>query len=411
MAAPPLSDEEIIETINTVREYGSIYGTAKATGIPRGTIQARLKTAALRGLLDTKPTLPGFVLKQTSTQYDEHGRRKKEWIQQKPEPGEEFEVPEGHTVRGVSALVDSEGRAIQQWIKTRADQNPQFLEAIKAAFDTYTGAAKPIQAPKRTDEDLLSVYPIADQHNGLLAWGQETGESYDLNIGADRLRTCMARLVAQSPPSKQAVILNLGDWQHTDDQRNATPKSGYALDVDGRYFKVLTVGVQLMMDCIELALRKHETVIVRNIPGNHDPHSSIALTVALAAFYAREKRVVIDDDPSSWWFYRFGETLLGANHGDKAKADKMAMFLATERREDWGATRYHHILVGHIHHEVVREVGDVRVESFQSLASRDAYATSHAYSSGRSLTSITYHISEGEIGRHRINVPLLVNQK
>ncbi len=279
-----------------------------------------------------------------------------------------------------------------------------MVTALKETFAQYKGKAGVIKAPRHADEMLMSLYPIADQHLGLLAWGKETGESYDLKIGAERLRSCAIRLISQSPPSKQAIIVNLGDYYHGDDQRNVTPGHGHQLDIDGRYFKILQAGVQLMMDIIELALQKHETVLVRNIPGNHDPHAAIALTVALGAFYEKNPRVTIDDDPGDFFFHRFGATLIGATHGHKCKPDKMAMSMAVRCREDWGATLYHYFIHGHFHHESTKEIGDVRVECFQTLASNDAYSASHGYNSGKSLNSITLHFEDGEVGRHRTNI-------
>ena len=201
------------------------------------------------------------------------------------------------------------------------------------------------------------------------------------------------------------MILNLGDWQHADDQSNTTRESHNQLDVDGRWYKVLTAGVRLMMEVIDLALAKHERVVVRNIPGNHDPHASKALTVALAAFYARDKRVTIDDDPGEFFFRRFGVNLVGATHGHRMKPDKMAQTMAVDRAADWGATLYRWFLFGHIHHETAKEVMGVRVESFQTLASKDACHHASGYRAGQSLQSITLHKKHGEIGRHRVNIP------
>lgn len=405
MPTPAIANSLLLETIAAVEAQGSHEAAAVLLGVSRQTVGDRLRRAAERGLMGTKPVLDGFRISQTTAVLDADGNVQREFVQQKPERGEQFEVPVGHAVKGVSALVDADGRTIQTWVKTREESVTQDLvTALKTAFDGYTGRSALSPAPIITDAELLSVYPIADQHNGLLAWARDAGESYDLRIGADRLLSCMSRLVAQSPRSKQAIILNLGDWQHTDDQKNMTPRSGNLLDVDGRYFKVLTTGVQLMMDCIDLALQRHETVLVRNIPGNHDPHASIALTVALSAFYHNEPRVTIDDDPSDFFFHRFGATLIGANHGHKMRAPEMAMTMAVRRREDWGATKFHWFLFGHIHHETAKEIGDVRVESFQTLAAKDAHAHSSGYNSGQSLNSITLHREWGEIGRHRVQI-------
>jgi hypothetical protein len=82
----------------------------------------------------------------------------------------------------------------------------------------------------------------------------------------------------------------------------------------------------------------------------------------------------------------------------------MVMDMAVSRRDDWAAADFRHYYFGHIHHETAKEVGDVRVESFQTIASKDAFSHSHGFNSGRSLTSITLHAQDGEIGRHRVNI-------
>ena len=47
----------------------------------------------------------------------------------------------------------------------------------------------------------------------------------------------------------------------------------------------------------------------------------------------------------------------------------------------------------------------MRVESFQTIAAKDAHAAGSAYVSGQSLCAITIHKRRGEIGRHRVNLP------
>lgn len=375
MPTPPLPDEVLIEAVQLRNQHKTLRAAADAAGLSWNAMDTRLRRAAERGLDGSVPKA----------------------------------LPPGQKVKGVSTLYGlnqvGEWEEKLQWVKSGSDPTTEnLLAALHEAFDQYKGRAKPVPVPKHGDGELLSVYPIADQHHGLLAWGEETGEDYDLKIGADRLRSCMGRVIAQSPASKGAIILNLGDWQHNDDGRNMTPRGGNLLDVDSRYFKILTTGVQLFMDCIEIALAKHETVLVRNLPGNHDPHASIALTVALSAFYSKNQRVIIDDDPSDLFFHRFGTTLIGANHGHKMKPADMAMCMATRRREDWGRTKFHYFYFGHIHHFTAKEVGDVVCESFQTLAAKDAHAASSGYNSGQSLTSITIHKEDGEIGRHRVNI-------
>jgi hypothetical protein len=398
VAGIPLTNEELERTIAVYQENG-FSRAARLLEISEDALKYRLKRAAERGLLGTKPVLPGFQIKQ-STSKTADGT----YIKQIPESGEEFQLLPGHEVKGVSAYLDAEGRTRAKWVKTRSGITANLVGALKKEFEEYAGAAQSISIPDNTDESLLTVYPIADQHNGLLAWGAETGEDYDLKIGEERLRGAMNALVTVSPKSQQSIILNLGDWQHTDDSTNRTPENKNKLDADSRYFRILCTGVKLMMDCIELALAKHQNVLVRNIPGNHDPHASIALTVALSAFYSNNERVTVDTDPSDFFFYRFGNSLIGATHGHKLKPESMAMLLANARPGDWAAAQFRYFYFGHIHHITAKEIGGVICESFQSLAAKDAYSYGKGYIAGQSLSSITHHIEDGEISRHRINI-------
>lgn len=369
------TDEELLQAVEVRNRHCSNRAAAKELGVNEHTIANRLWRAAERGLDGSvpKPMPPGYRVGGASTLY------------KKTEEGWDEKLV---------------------WVKSKAEDadREKLIETLKSTFESYKGKADPIAPPKTTYKNLLTVYPIADQHVGLLAWGQETGEDYDLEIGSKRLLYCAAKLISRTPPSDEAIILNLGDWQHSDDGRNETPQSGNRLDVDGRYQKVLSTGIRLMMDVIELALQKHKKVTVRNLPGNHDPHSSVALTVALDAFYHNEPRVTIDTDPSEFFFRRFGQTLIGANHGHRMKPADMAMTLAVRCREDWGLAKYKHFMFGHIHNITAKEVAGVLVESFRTLAGKDGWSHAKGFTSGQSLTSITYDIEGGEDERHMVNV-------
>ena len=57
-------------------------------------------------------------------------------------------------------------------------------------------------------------------------------------------------------------------------------------------------------------MTKHKIVRVRNVAGNHDPHSHVALSCALATFYDDNKRVIIEDSPKAMYYYNFGKNLI-----------------------------------------------------------------------------------------------------
>jgi hypothetical protein len=352
------------------------------------------------GTLSRDAVIPGYRIARVSS--DGQG---KEWVTQKPAPSDEpFVMPEGHMIKGVSALIDPDGRVIQQWVKTREGGAVDIVEALKQTFSEYDGKAERAPRPSAVRDELLTLYNIADHHLGLFSWGKETGEAYDLKAGEKVLLQAMADLVDQAPDSKTAVILNLGDFFHTDNSDNRTLQSGNSLDVDTRYAKVLQIGVKLMISCVELALAKHEKVIVRCLPGNHDPHAALALTVALSAFFSSNDRVEVDLDPSRFFWYRFGKVMLGATHGDMVKPEQMPGTMAAFRSEMWGATVFRYAHFGHVHHRSKGggEHHGVVWETHQTLAAKDAWHHASGYSSGRSMVAITYHKDRGEKIRNTV---------
>jgi hypothetical protein len=407
MAAQPLSEQDCIDAVNALKAAdGNQTRAAHSLGIPRPTFQSRLHTAALRGFCGTDPVIPGFGIRQVSRQTDASGALQKEWVKQ-GRLGEEFVLPAGHVIKGVSALTDADGRLLQQWVKTRFDEAiVDVTAALTESFKAYKGHATLPSPPRHPDRDTVTVYPIGDHHLGLYTWKPVTGNNYDLSIGQKLLMDTMASLVADAPSSKTGVILNLGDFFHSDNDSNRTPKSGHALDVDGRYAKILRVGVDLLIHCIQLALQRHERVIVRCLPGNHDPYASLALATALGAFFSKSPRVLIDTDASPFFKYRFDKVLIASAHGDMIKATDMPGFVAATWPEDWGATRFRYVYLGHVHHKSIGggEKAGVIWETFQTLAPKDIWHHSSGYVSGRSMVSITHHREKGEIKRSTVSV-------
>ena len=317
----------------------------------------------------------------------------------------------GFAVKGVSTLYDADGEQRAQWVKTTADQQRQedLREAIVDAFTDWKGKGRVAAAPKHADEDLLTVYPMGDPHLGLYAWGEETGDDFDLKIGEATLCDAVKRLIACSPDSKTGLILNLGDFFHSDSQDNRTSRSGHPLDVDTRWAKVLRVGVRTLMSCVEAAARKHEKVIVKCLSGNHDDQTSQMLSIALALFYEGNERVIVDESPSKFWFHRFGSVLLGATHGDTCKPPALPGIMAHDRAEDWGATQHRYWYTGHIHNQNVMEFPGVIWESFRTLAGKDAWTASKGYRSGRDMYAIVHAKDYGEVERHRVDISMLKN--
>lgn len=378
--------ERQAQYIDAVNEHGSARKAAKALNVA-----PQVVTMAVR-MVKKKAAMQGFA----------------------PEHDMSVTVPEPYVVRGTSTLYGEDGKPKLQWVKTRLDES-KAREAIEEwvgwLVEDAKGLAPAITPPEFVNEDLLTVYPMGDPHFGMYAWKPEAGDDFDLDIAERLTYAAIDRLVASAPPSKHALILELGDFFHADDNSAATPKSGNRLDVDTRWARVMQVGLRAMVYVIKRSLEKHELVTVRIVSGNHDPHSSFALALGLDAYFTNEPRVTIDLDPNVFWYFKFGQVLIGSTHGDTCKTDKLPAIMACDRAEDWGKTKFRYYYHGHIHHDSVKELPGCMVESFRTLAAKDAWHNGAGYRSGRDMRCIVHHKDFGEIERHRCDVAMLETKR
>jgi len=377
-------DDLLKEAVHEVNlTGGNVSKAAENLGIPRQTLQSRLARAARVGVTGPKlgSVSPGFLVSRISTNYAGDGTANQEWVIQKPEAQsyEDLLIAIEETLRDRVVVLPTIFR------------DPNIFETTPYDYNTA---------------EIMTVYPLVDHHLGLYAWEPETGANYDLNIAQDTLRSSLTQLVSAAPASDKAVILNVGDFFHSDDNSNRTRKSGNILDADGRYAKVLEIGIDLEIYAVELALTKHENVEVRNLPGNHDPYASLALNAAVRMAFRDNPRVHVSRDPSPFYFLRFGKVLIGSTHGDMIKAVDMPGVMATYAPKDWGETEHRYVYLGHVHHNSIGggEKHGAVWETFRTLAAGDAWHKQSGYSSGRAMVAITHHREYGEVMRNTITI-------
>ena len=322
-------------------------------------------------------------------------------------------APEGMGVSKVSTLRDDEGNVKLQWTQVKPDAEATRAQ-LKAFVDELIQSVPPAepvavreQSDKSGNDDIMAVYPIGDAHLGMYAWGEETGDDFDMDIAEKDLRAAVDALTASTPAANTAIVLPLGDFLHGDNSSNQTARSGHGLDIDTRYAKVLRTGARLMLDIIRAALLRHEKVIVRMVRGNHDPESSLAIALILDAYFAQEPRVTVDLSPSAFWYYQFGKVLLGSTHGDTCKLNDLGAIMAADRPREWGEshTSSRVWFTGHRHnHRVMELTGGVIVEVARTLAPKDSWTAESGYRSGRDLQSVVFHKEHGEVERHTCSI-------
>lgn len=360
--------------IDAVNEYGGYNKAARALNVDGATISRALQ--AVR----KKAAISGYS----------------------PEHDMTHAQPEPFSVRGVSTLYNRDGEITAQWVKTKTDEQAR-IEAMLEVVDDRIAEISPIKkvsAPKKTAEDLCNLYTITDYHLGMMAWGKETGEPWDLKIAKRCLVSCYSAMLDQSPNAKVGIVNQLGDFLHADGNEPLTPASKHLLDVDARFAKVSRLGLELLEWVVTETLKKHEEVYVVIAEGNHDPVSSIWIRHYLRRIFQGNPRVKIDDSELPFYSYKHGETMLAFHHGHKVKMDNLPLMFATREPKVWGTTKYRYAHTGHMHHKDhrIKEHSGMEIRQHPTLAAADAYSARGGWDAHRRVEAITYHARYGQVG-------------
>lgn len=308
--------------------------------------------------------------------------------------------------RRKSTLVDAEGNVIQTW-HVQAPEAEAFSTWARAITDAALDELKPIeprlQQPEAVFADLLNLIPVGDHHFGMLAWRPEVGASYDVEIAEDLLNKAGDELIHAGPACSVCVIALMGDYLHYDGWKALTPENRNLLDTDTRFPKMVRAAMRSARRLIETAKTRHGKVHVIVELGNHDTAAAVHIAEHLAVLYENDPQVTIDTSPAFFHYYEFGDVLLGTHHGHTVKLDKLPLVMASDRREAWGRTTFHHWYTGHVHHEEHRAYPGCTVETMNILPPADAYAHQLGYRPIRNMKSIVYHRKFGEVARYTVN--------
>lgn len=312
---------------------------------------------------------------------------------------EDGHLPLKHYVNETTVQYDSEGKIKTQWIKTKKDK-VEILDGIEKAIEELKNDIKqypPVRPPTDYYEDIATVTPIADAHIGMFAC-KDVGDPWDLEIAQQYLCQSTSYLLSKAPPCSRAFIFNLGDYLHYHALTAKTEAHGHILDAAGSPQSMLYVGANILRSIINESLKKHQTVVVDSVSGNHDGLLGNALNVMMQFAYENEPRVEVNMDKSMRHYHRFGECFFGLVHGHQTKDPQLPIIMATERPDDWGRTNHRIWFRGHDHHDDKKEYTGCHVEHVRTIAPNDRYAKDHGYLSGRDIKQITFHKKYGRQG-------------
>ncbi|MFK3666080.1 hypothetical protein ACI2JN_12610 [Ochrobactrum teleogrylli] len=199
-AGARLSHEELLRRAEAYREHGTLVKAAAALGIKKSAFHESIKRAAEIGLLGSAPTLPGYAIKSlTETPNGTYMRQTKE-------AGPVYEATTGLAVKGKTTLINAEGRVITQHIMERADASAQraAIDAIVAALSESLPRVSIMPPPRGINAELLNLFCLTDAHFGMLAWREETGADYDIEIAEQLVTDWFAAAIDLAPDAHTA---------------------------------------------------------------------------------------------------------------------------------------------------------------------------------------------------------------
>jgi hypothetical protein len=299
------------------------------------------------------------------------------------------------------------------WIKSdvKEDEKKRVLQEYAEEVGAKLPRLKAIPQPKHCDKSCTNLYTLSDAHIGALAWQPETGADWDLKIAEETLSQCYKAMIKECPKASTAVVALNGDWLHYDGMMPVTTLSGHILDSDSRNPKMTKAGIRIARRIIDLALERHDRVIVLVAEGNHDIHTFNWLRELLINTYENEPRLSVVDEPRPYYAIQCGEVFLGFHHGHlkfkPRNPEALVALFADEFPFEWGTTSKRYIHTGHFHHKREEEPRGAQVIQHPTIAGRDAYAARYGFGALRNAIGITYHEKFGEKCRNVISPEML----
>jgi len=253
-------------------------------------------------------------------------------------------------------------------------------------------------------ECLLVINP-ADIHIGKYAAEKETGDAYDNKTAVKRVLEGVLGLIEKAKGFNiDRVLFCIGnDILHIDNVYGSTTKGTYQ-DTDGKWWEHYEIALELYVKCIEI-LRELAPVDAVHSMSNHDYQSGFHLAQSLKAWFRNCPEIKIDAGVSHRKYYKYGNSLIGLEHGDGAKMADLPLLMAQEQPKMWSETKYRYWYLHHIHHKVKHKWLDGKdyigasVEYLRSPSSNDSWHSRKGYCSLKAVEGFVHEKEKGQVAR------------
>jgi hypothetical protein len=264
---------------------------------------------------------------------------------------------------------------------------------------------KKVKVKVKVKANHLLVINPADIHIGKYAAELETGEQYNSKIAVERVLEGVKGIISKAQGfGIDKILFCIGnDILHVDNVYNQTTK-GTHQDVDGKWWEHYEIALQLYVECVEM-LREIAPVDCVHSMSNHDYQSGFHLAHALKSWFRHCEDVSVDAGVSHRKYYRYGNNLIGLEHGDGAKMDNLPLLMAQEMPDLWAKTKFRYWYLHHLHHKVKHKWRDgkdfigVTVEYLRSPSSSDSWHHRKGYVSQTAVEGFIHELENGQVAR------------
>lgn len=239
---------------------------------------------------------------------------------------------------------------------------------------------KPNVIPLQYDAsgEVLEVC-MPDLHDGLLAWEQETGANYDLNIAKEYFFKAIydIRDRCKGKKFKRIILATLGDLLHFDNDNQTTTKGTFQ-QADGRTAKIFDGMLDMLIQAVDILL-EIAPIDVYYLSGNHDRVLGYTVVKALEMAFRHNDNITFDTRPNPQKYVLIGNCLIGWCHGDMPKTN-ITEWLQQAARVEFGQSLFAEVHAGHFHSQNTVEKSGMVVRYLPTISNSSYWEHQQGYS-------------------------------
>lgn len=258
-------------------------------------------------------------------------------------------------------------------VKPRTEISLNEVEEIFNRMDRDKRKISKIKIEKNIDCDKCLIINFFDVHFAKLAHSSECGENYNYKIAQERMHDSIIEYITRLQDEKFSQIIFAVGQDYFNSEPTGNTVGNTKQDNDSRYSVMFEKGVESLIDCIDLLQETFKcTIFVPLVQGNHSTYTEFYAAQYLKAWYRNDDSIIVDANPTSRKYFKFGVNLFGFTHNSEEK-DRLYNVMQIEEPQMWADTIERTWFTGHLHSEDVKEKGGVYIRQAPTMCGTDAW--------------------------------------